>query len=65
VDVPAGRFRTIVVQPIIRTSGLFGDGGRAEIYFTDDDRRIPVLIKTRVPVVGSLTMLLRTYRAGS
>lgn len=65
VDVPAGRFKTIVVQPIIRTSGLFGEGGRAEIYFSDDERRIPVLIKTRVPVVGSMTMLLRTYRAGS
>jgi hypothetical protein len=65
VTVPAGRFRTVVVQPAIRTSGIFGEGGRAEIYFTDDERRIPVLIKSRVPVVGSLTMALRTYRAGS
>jgi len=65
VDVPAGRFRTVVVQPSIRTNGLFGEGGRAEIYFTDDERRIPVLIKSRVPVVGSLTMALRAYRAGS
>ncbi|HEV7587331.1 MAG TPA: DUF3108 domain-containing protein [Longimicrobium sp.] len=65
VDVPAGRFRTVVVQPTIRTSGLFGEGGRAEIYFSDDERRIPVLIKSRVPLVGSLTMALKTYRAGS
>lgn len=65
VDVPAGRFRTVVVQPIIRTQGLFGEGGRAEIYFTDDERRIPVMIKSRVPLVGSLTMLLRSYRAGT
>lgn len=65
IDVPAGRFRTVVVQPVIRTNGLFGEGGRAEIYFSDDERRIPVLIKSRVPVVGSLTMSLRSYRAGS
>jgi hypothetical protein len=65
VTVPAGRFRTVVVQPSIRTSGLFSEGGRAEIYFSDDERRIPVLIKSRVPVVGSLTMSLRSYRAGS
>ncbi|HWK88751.1 MAG TPA: DUF3108 domain-containing protein [Longimicrobium sp.] len=65
VTVPAGRFRTIVVQPIIQTDGLFGEGGRAEVYFTDDARRIPVLIRSRVPVVGHLTMHLRTYRAGS
>lgn len=65
VEVPAGTFRTVVVQPVIRTGGLFGEGGRAEIYFTDDARRIPVLIKSRVPVVGSLTMSLRSYRAGT
>jgi hypothetical protein len=65
VTVPAGRFRTIVVQPTIRTSGLFGEGGRAEIYFSDDERRIPVLIKSRVPVVGSLTMALKAYRPGT
>ncbi|HYH81223.1 MAG TPA: DUF3108 domain-containing protein [Longimicrobium sp.] len=65
VQVPAGRFRTIVVQPVIRTNGLFGEGGRAEIYFSDDERRIPVLIKSRVPLVGSLTMSLRSYRPGT
>jgi hypothetical protein len=63
VTVPAGRFNTVVVQPSIRTSGLFAEGGRAEIYFSDDDRHVPVLIKSRVPVVGSLTMSLKTYRA--
>ncbi|MFL5539388.1 MAG: DUF3108 domain-containing protein [Longimicrobiaceae bacterium] len=65
VSVPAGRFSTVVVQPSIRTSGIFGEGGRAEIFFTDDDRHIPVLIKSRVPLVGSLTMSLRTYRPGT
>ena len=65
VRVPAGSFRTVVVRPTIRTDGLFGEGGRAEIFFTDDARRIPVLIKSRVPVVGSLTMQLRSYTPGS
>ncbi|HEX5724657.1 MAG TPA: DUF3108 domain-containing protein [Longimicrobiaceae bacterium] len=65
VEVPAGRFRTVVVQPVIRTDGLFGKGGHAEIYFSDDERRIPVLIKTRVPVVGSLSMHLKSYRPPS
>lgn len=65
VSVPAGRFRTIVVRPVIRTDGLFGEGGRAEVYFSDDAHRIPVLIRTRVPVVGSLSMHLRTFRPGS
>jgi hypothetical protein len=62
VDVPAGRFRTVVVRPVIRTRGLFGEGGQAEVYFTDDERRIVVLIRSRVPVVGSLTMHLERYQ---
>jgi hypothetical protein len=65
ITVPAGRFRTIVVQPVIKTDGLFGEGGRAEVFLSDDEHRIPVLIRSRVPVVGSLTMLLRTYRPGT
>lgn len=64
VDVPAGRFNTVVVSPTIQTDGLFGEGGRAEIFFTDDARRIPVLIRSRVPVIGSLQMSLSRYRAG-
>ncbi|HEX8671064.1 MAG TPA: DUF3108 domain-containing protein [Longimicrobium sp.] len=62
VEVPAGRFRTIVVRPSIRTSGLFSEGGQAEVHFTDDARRVVVLIRSRVPVVGSLTMHLERYQ---
>jgi uncharacterized protein DUF3108 len=65
VRVPAGTYRTIVVQPAIKTDGIFGEGGRAEIYFSDDRHRIPVLIRSRVPVVGSLTMSLRSFRPSS
>ncbi|HVH13479.1 MAG TPA: DUF3108 domain-containing protein [Longimicrobium sp.] len=65
IEVPAGRFRTIVVRPVIKTDGLFGEGGRAEVYFSADQHRIPVLIRSRVPVVGSLSMHLRTFRPGS
>lgn len=65
VDVPAGRYRTVVVRPTIRTDGLFGEGGEAEIYFSDDARRIPVLIRSRIPRVGFLTMHLREFRPGA
>ena len=65
VTVPAGTFRTVVVRPIIKTEGLFGQGGEAEVYFSDDDRRIMVQLRSKVPVVGSLTMNLQTYRSGA
>lgn len=64
VKVPAGTFPTIVVRPIIKTKGLFSEGGEAEVYLSDDARRVPVMIRTRVPVIGSLTMNLVEYEAG-
>lgn len=64
ITVPAGKFNTVVVQPIIKTKGLFSEGGRAEVYFTDDDRRILVALKSRVKVLKSLDMLLQTYSPG-
>ena len=63
VRVPAGTFNTIVVQPLIRTSGLFSDGGQAEVYFTDDDRRMIVLLKTRLSI-GTLQLQLEKFTPG-
>jgi hypothetical protein len=64
VEVPAGTFNTIVVRPIIQTRGLFGEGGEAEIHFSDDDRRVMVLMRSRVPVVGSLSLHLTGVTQG-
>ncbi|MBR9991065.1 MAG: DUF3108 domain-containing protein [Gemmatimonadetes bacterium] len=63
VKVPAGTFNTIVVQPVIRTSGLFSDGGRAEVYFTDDERRMVVLMKTRMSI-GTMQLQLERFTPG-
>lgn len=62
VRVPAGRFETIVVRPVVETGGLFGDEGRAEVYMTDDDRRLIVKIASTMKV-GRIDMLLTEYRA--
>ena len=59
-EVPSGVFRTIVVQPIIRTRGLFSQGGNAELYFSDDERRALVYMKTSIPgaIPGNITLHL-------
>ena len=62
ITVPAGRFAAIVIQPIIKTGGLFAEGGHAEIWLSDDNRRILLQMKTRVPVIGSLNLYLRSYK---
>jgi hypothetical protein len=53
VNVEAGRFDCLVVEPVMRTSGLFSHKGKLTIWLTDDERRVPVLMKSKV-VIGSI-----------
>lgn len=62
-EVPAGTFNTIVVQPIIKTTGMFSEDGHAELYFTDDERRLLVYMKTDLSV-GNLTLHLEKIEEG-
>jgi Protein of unknown function (DUF3108) len=65
VVVPAGTYETIVIQPTItNVGGLFGQGGQAEVYVSDDAARTVVMIRSRVPLVGSLSLHLTEFRAG-
>jgi hypothetical protein len=52
-----GRFDTIVVQPLMKAEGIFDKRGDMFIWLTDDARRLPVKMKTKVPV-GSITATL-------
>lgn len=63
VKVPAGTFATVVVQPTIQTKGLFGKGGKAEVYFSDDERRLVVQVRSSV-TFGHLNMYLSKYTPG-
>jgi len=64
-EVDGVLYNTIVVSPVIQTSGLFGEGGDAEIHLTDDERRIMVYLKSNIPKFpGSLTMHLQTVQEG-
>ncbi|MCG8468136.1 MAG: DUF3108 domain-containing protein [Gemmatimonadetes bacterium] len=63
IRVRAGTFDTIVVQPIIQTDGMFGEGGEAEVYLSNDERRLIVQLKTKMKV-GELNMYLRDFEMG-
>ena len=58
---PAGTFETIVVRPTIKTSGLFGEGGEAELFFSDDEHHTLIRMTSKVPIMGSLSLHLRRY----
>lgn len=64
ITVPAGEFDAIVVRPIIRTKGLFSEGGQAEVWFSNDERRIPLKVKAKVSI-ATLTMELQSYTMGT
>ncbi len=63
VKVPAGEFDTIVVRPIIKTGGIYSEDGEAEVFITDDEWRIPVLLKSKLKV-GTLSMEMTEYERG-
>ena len=62
VTVPAGTFNTVVIQPIIKSGGLFAEGGQAEMWLTDDSRRMMVQFKAKIPVLKTLDLYLTSFR---
>jgi hypothetical protein len=48
IKVPAGEFNTIVVQPVIKSRGIFSEGGKAEVWLSDDKDRVMVQMRVRL-----------------
>ena len=63
VETPAGTFDTVVIEPVLRAGGIFQNRGRLVIWLTDDDRRMPVMMKSKV-TIGSISVVLIEARPG-
>lgn len=61
VSVPAGDFDAIVVQPVIKTKGIFSENGHAEVWLADDASRIMLQMKSGLSF-GSINLYLRSHR---
>jgi hypothetical protein len=59
VDLPAGKFNTIVIQPIIKAKGIFSEGGQAQIWLSDDKDRLIVQMRVRLKVATISLQLTR------
>lgn len=57
LKTPLGRFRTVVVKPILKSAGIFARTGDMYIWLTDDERRIPLMMKSSVKI-GSIKATL-------
>lgn len=53
-----GEVSTLVIKPELKSEGLFKKTGDILIWLTDDDRKIPVRVETRIPV-GSVVAELK------
>lgn len=63
VETPAGTFNCVVIEPILKAGGIFKNQGRLVIWMTDDDRRMPVMMKSKV-TIGSISVVLTEAKRG-
>lgn len=61
VEVKAGKFRCIVLEPLVQEGGLFKSEGRVYIWLTDDERKMPVKVSTKI-IIGSIESELVEYK---
>jgi hypothetical protein len=64
VETPAGKFNCVVIEPILKAGGIFKSKGRLVIWLTDDERRMPVLMKSKV-LIGSISATLVEVKPGA
>ncbi len=57
VSVPAGDFDTIVIKPVLKSEGIFPKTGDITIWATDNDKKLPVLLKSKA-VIGYFSAVL-------
>jgi hypothetical protein len=61
VNMPAGKYNTIVIQPIIKSKGIFSEGGQAQIWLSDDKDRVMVQMRVRLKVT-TISLQLTSHR---
>ena len=57
ITVPAGTFDTVKIQPMMKSEGIFDAKGNIYIWLSDDEHRIPVMVRSKI-TIGSMTVLL-------
>jgi hypothetical protein len=58
ITVPAGEFNCVLVEPAIREgTGIFESRGKLWVWLTDDARKVPVKMSSKIPI-GSVQAVL-------
>jgi hypothetical protein len=60
VSVEAGKFKCIVVEPLVVKGGLFKSEGNIIIWLTDDENKMPIKVSAKIPI-GYVSAELTSY----
>jgi len=60
IEVPAGKFECIIVEPLVQEGGLFKHEGNIVIWLTDDQLKMPVKVRTKI-IIGYVEAKLTKY----
>ena len=60
-----GVFQAVEVEPIILFEGFFVRRGKVRGWMSLDERRIPLMMKVKVPVLGEVVATLAGYEPGT
>lgn len=61
---PVGIFQAVEVEPVILFEGFFVRRGKVRGWISLDERRIPLVMKVKVPVLGEVVATLAGYEPG-
>jgi hypothetical protein len=59
INVPAGRFPTVVIKPTIKGRGVLAEAQEPRMWLSDDDRHLMVQLKSKFPF-GTVTFRLKS-----
>jgi len=61
ISTPAGEFDTVLIKPLLKFEGIFQRKGDLYVWLTDDNRKMPVRMKSKIKI-GSIFADLLEYK---
>ena len=59
-----GHFQAMEIYPLMEFQGIFFRRGKITGWMSQDERRLPIKMKVRIPVLGNIVAVLSEYEAG-
>jgi hypothetical protein len=60
IEVPAGKFECVIVEPLVKEGGLFKHEGNIIVWLSNDELKMPVKVRTKI-IIGHVEAKLTSY----